>query len=1155
MKVFVVSDGQVSNQKKFSAVSHQTPSTRWFSESHGYANRVIYSHGYLHTRAYDSTIQNYGPPSEACQNKCIADNFRNGDDVCDIYDRSEDENSKTVYEYGLMSINNSYGAFKCKLGGETIGYQNMTFTVTQDYGRSISSHAAGFVGLDGYVHDLLNFARIDSISTSMSGLNGGGILKISGEYFDTRTEAKKEVLIDSKSCEIISISRTLIECKIPRGTPTLRVTHEKYYPGGRGIERVIYSGNYEASISELEDYNLVHTGAGKTGWKNKAVLERYVEAKHERAWRYEEFGYSALSVFYFNPLLDSEYDLEYETTSGDELVSFENEVFDYTPKISNGHLATGQFGKSSEPLLIKRKVSEKPNSKNDYFTTRYYVRHHSPVLPDYENRIRQALSKSTKHNFNLYGIFMSEKQTVEIAGDRNLIQNSGLRLKLGDSVINSQINFVEDTPSTIVSAIKSTQGKVCPSIYRAPVNEIFYYNDYENVGNCPPSYFTTDDSFCGSSSIKISTSAGESKVYLFRANHPDFKTSCDGNLYPELQIDHASHVYGWMCFAYKGSMANRIKGDISYITPSGEYKIMENIPFWTMALDNSAGKQDTWKHDCIDLYKNWRWTMDYFQRTKHEFAQSSSFKIVGLFIEPKKGAPFTQIDHVSIQVQKSQATDKNLNQIAAHDGPIVSNFAIQNLSTNTYEIEMVPGKCSTGHKLIGFAGSDLIETTLSENSSRYRHPNWPSNTYIQIERTQKSASSVQGDLELKYDRVSQSVKLDIGADSNKFSMVNAFALAGMKVAIESDDARTCESYNFNVTYTIPAGKVEIPQVTLPNELVSLTSTELESGYERYLATMDWFLSAHKYPQVRVIFNDITSACEMDACDFVYSESNTPRITSISNLNNLVVGDQLVITGYNLKDLQIKTPRCDINEVVDSSKSDKLAENEYTIFCRINEQQLAGTFEVDIVETNLGRPDYVFSNATIPQVTVNHSLHSVLPENIVPGGDYISLFGTSLSCEMSVAIQGDQGKNFPCLMDSNFCEDPTEIRAKCLAKGLSGPRKIMINQIETNHIINFVAGPRLETVYCPSSDQYYSSVYKTQINTQKSVFLNADPSEGGFGESSEKLTIYLGDIKIKNFENFSSTRVALQIPILAPGNYPITAYIENVGFMVSSLAWL
>ena len=254
MHLFVVSDGEASNVKEFTASNDKTPLKYYLHDIHGYPDREILVAGKLFTRAYNESMRNFAEPSPTCQDKCRAVKFRNNDQICDIY-QSTDKKVVRKYELDNNGVNKASGQFKCKLGGNIIGYQNITWEVTQSYGRSRSVDHR-IVGLDGYIHDMSSFAKIDSLSNHFSGIEGGGILTIYGNYFLTNNSNKSNntiVLVAGQKCQITSILMTEITCIVPPSNK-IESTNE-YYQGHRGINWHSYLGLPNADLKELESFH------------------------------------------------------------------------------------------------------------------------------------------------------------------------------------------------------------------------------------------------------------------------------------------------------------------------------------------------------------------------------------------------------------------------------------------------------------------------------------------------------------------------------------------------------------------------------------------------------------------------------------------------------------------------------------------------------------------------------------------------------------------------------------------------------------------------------------------------------------------------------------------------------------------------------------
>jgi hypothetical protein len=158
------------------------------------------------------------------------------------------------------------------------------------------------------------------------------------------------------------------------------------------------------------------------------------------------------------------------------------------------------------------------------------------------NRIRDvginwgdAKTTQTEHAYSITGQFLNEKQMFEFSGDRQLMIDSGVKVKYGNTIINSvNINF-KNPMSDIENAIKSTQGTSCPaSFFVEDQTAVVYSHDFENL-SCSASDLgynlsenTVATSFCGSGAMKIST-ADPVNNYFNLFDDQTTKISCSDN--------------------------------------------------------------------------------------------------------------------------------------------------------------------------------------------------------------------------------------------------------------------------------------------------------------------------------------------------------------------------------------------------------------------------------------------------------------------------------------------------------------------------------------------------------------------------------------------------------------------------------------------------
>ena len=312
----------------------------------------------------------------------------------------------------------------------------------------------------------------------------------------------------------------------------------------------------------------------------------------------------------------------------------------------------------------------------------------------------------------------------------------------------------------------------------------------------------------------------------------------------------------------------------------------------------------------------------------------------------------------------------------------------------------------------------------------------------------------------------------------------------------------------------------------------------QEGYEQFDINMDWFLTAHNKPQVQVIFNDMYSQC-LGNCDFEYFEELTPTIESVFPNQNLTAGSSVLeVKGTNIENLVISKPHC----IVFESSYD-------TVKCMLADDICAGSYNIQAYDLNNGTPN--LPNGEI-SVEVDFSVISLSERSVAVGGGHTTLAGTSLSCDMDIAVYRNERYKFPCKINQENCSY-NQLDLECSFFAYSPGQELYVNGRRTNLLLGFDKGPKLTALHDPESDIYYNHVFPTQVSSQKYISLMAHTQEGGFGEDITKVDVYIGEKIVPITGVFSKTKIGLDLPVLAPGTYPIRVYIEDIGYMVSGLS--
>lgn len=1122
MQIFVVSDGEVSNYKEFSADDHwRTPRVYWVDNPYGYPDRVVSQHARLYTRKYNETMFNFGRPSECCQNGCTAMHFKNNDQICDIYDRSDPTNKNPpVHQYeifgdGLAKRGSNRGKYKCKLGGNIVGYHNLTFHVTRGYGDSISQDM--IMGTDRYPHDLMAYAVVTKIDKHETSTKGGAILEIEGNYFGVENP-KENIVVKAggKICEILQVSMTHIRCRLPEQEETPEIAPKIYYPGHRGIRTTAYRGQDQFSFEELENYNFgfaVNDRWGDTKDNRGPILGYNFEHHHIRPWHYKNQGYSAFSAFYFAPAEASRYKLmrgrfrdwhrNYKDDEGYEnIMSLAIE----DPSMPDGSTMVNP----EEPYLLKTRYAEPGDDGKtypSYWISYFKVRDYLPKMSDFKRDLWMTTgmhsgrnSVKTVHQYNISASFQNEIQKLSFIGDKSKFTNIGL--KIGD-MISTQPITNWNNPKQLVNGILSTQGNLCPTDYfPSDPDEPYYFQDFENIDSCVEDIFPrgdsiVTDSFCGRKSLKIST-LGRNWFNLFKAD--ESKNDCTVNKgLSGYSWDRQNNLkYRYICFSYKGNLkdvhgANKrsyVAHKLSYFDKHGDYKVIDDLwGAWWEPLDIADETLDQWKWQCVDMNRAITHTMNWLNNRNHTAGDKDPAKGGGgatghrlmnvkLRLDDKL-AGYVYVDNIFVSNDYSKAKKETLELIQKATGPVIKDMSYTS-SGDQHTLEMVPGECTTGHGLVEFLELDQSETNedklfAKENNGKwtYRRNSWASGTYLQVERLEKSKSRLTDTIMLDYDRLDKPVKLDISS-SSAIDFVNAYASAGFATSIAFIEEPTCEALKFNVTFDRPGGAHQLPKISNYNKNeVTITSELMDEGYDEYLTDMSWFISAHKLPQVQVIVNKMYSHCSGN-CDLIFTSELDPEILlSEGDFDALIPGESILkFTGKNIDNLKIDGLLVDL---IDSTFNN--ATNITTVEMRVNEKQGSGIFDIILFDQHNGKADYPL------QVTVTYDLQTITPDTISVGGGSFQMIGTGLSCDME--IQVGQVK---CVVDQENC-DYQHLKVDCdLSKNASpvtGDTDVLIDGSVAG-TIEIINGYKLVQIRDANED-YYVQNYNTGVISKDEIY--------------------------------------------------------------------
>ena len=636
--------------------------------------------------------------------------------------------------------------------------------------------------------------------------------------------------------------------------------------------------------------------------------------------------------------------------------------------------------------------------------------------------------------------------------------------------------------------------------------------------------------------------------------HGETQETCGGAPVEGIAISRDNYPIQYFCFAYKGDIkplnANSIKSflkvDMGFIDANGQYQIAENQAFTSPALFVDPQTKDEWKYTCFDLWSNFKKRMNVFNKKSEVNAGDDngahSHRILEIRIDLNQDIDsFAFFDHVSFSADKPLYNDDSYLQIIPAVGPKIESMSWSEVEADTYEIDIIPGACATGHELIGFYS--LENDWLEKNHfgwTKFRRTSWPTDTYLLTKRIQASSSSLLGTMHLKYDNMDRAVKLDVSTKDLALmasDIVTSYAIAGFETFITFNQQPTCTSFSFDVEFTRPGGNVKLPTISGIDHLTVASEVTTE-GYEQYPIDMTWFMSAHRQPQVQVFIDGINSECA-EFCDFEYDPVMNPTANDVSFPDTIIPGQsEIIIRGDNLPEWNWVRPKCTITKT--EFVPGNYPEVEQT--CLVDIDQETGTFTLDGYDTKRGRP----TNIGDYTVSITFDVSSINPAKIVNGGGITTIIGSGLSCNQEVYTLDNDGNKQICQVNQNNCKFDS-LTVECESTEI-GQKLLYLDGTSSGLSIDFEASARVTSIVNADGDSE-SDVYITQVAAQEFITLLCDMNDGGFGNDKTALKIFVAEHRIFALSDFSATSMTFQLPVLEPGAHKISILKENVGYLV------
>ena len=852
------------------------------------------------------------------------------------------------YGVTMDSFTSDWGNLKMKLGGNYIGYQNVSFMVSEDYGRSKSMASATKLSPTGRLHMYESHATVNSVAPSTGGELGGTLITITGEFFDETITGELDIKIGGLDCQVVTASMTEITCLTP-----MESTDAEFYQGNRGVyaEQKSDSGVTLDNIFDETGFSQVSGTDGKFEWSTGSSstanrLSSYITLPG--SGRYV-FGSTVSDKTVIR--VDGNEVFRSESSSGSIKWS-ETEI-----ELNAGEAILLEAGVIGSSVKIALRLLD-----TDFLSGQI----------DYNQNGQEYSVSESKHRFQIMADNLPETQSITFNNFDAVtsIDNSNADPQVVSICVVCNSTLVESgmCPSFSMSHF----GYSSSSVYYGANSEIFeqslsllpFYNGSSievrnTTGSCDFEYILSTDNFfeqvlaveenglevddngdllvgqltmsvtvsdqgsfvpnsaipqlsglaissferIDASSIQAGltdlTSAfcpdelthwNEDSASLLWFDYEDFGNDqstafCGKKSYKNLGWFYSDDEGGFNAL-FEQNICFAFKGGLTHLYISYTYRDSQNMP---------EERADNFRMDLPDSGDDeWHWHCDNLIDLMETVIGSlaTSQRIVGLAFT---GSDYN-IDNVFVS-RTRDSTDDEINEILKQrvESPAPSTDSVSVTdNSGSFQVVFNPIDCAIGYDLVSFVGMDEISD--NGNTATYRHSSWPSGSSIEVTRDVAATPPLEGSFSLDY--ASRNTQLfDIPANVTQSEleaiMIQIDGVGEVDVSVKTD---LCYERKWHVKFRRSGGHVNYPTFDVSGLIGQNPVSGDNVPYSNGGLTVEpipssWCKKASKTPVVEVTVNQVPSVCS--DCSFSFT-SVSHSVSSASS--ELVTGNVVSVMG-------------------------------------------------------------------------------------------------------------------------------------------------------------------------------------------------------------------------------------------------------------------
>ncbi|ROT76059.1 putative fibrocystin-L isoform X3 [Penaeus vannamei] len=333
----------------------------------------------------------------------------------------------------------------------------------------------------------------------------------------------------------------------------------------------------------------------------------------------------------------------------------------------------------------------------------------------------------------------------------------------------------------------------------------------------------------------------------------------------------------YMCFALRGNAKNFLRIKVNY---QDTYNRSKNIG---LTLEHSARfARDKWSYQCLNLQE-----MAMNSRLKRFIKKGSWIKLFEVEVPEQEAVHETlYVDEVAF-VSEPLYVEAERPSVLESLGILVSEVRVTRGEGNrrAFNLTLQSANCAGKYPLLGLVSDSLNATWMEELRTASRASFSIAGGEAEVERIQETNQDVIGSWELAIGGTTiKGLSPSVSASELQTVIERSLGVAGVQVR-SGDEQESCGERKWHLEWVALPGRQELLVPSASNLLVggavNIRATREEAGSIVHSRVSSQFFSVRRtQPHVSLTVRGYRAVC-LGKCSFTYTDTSTPRLTSLS----------------------------------------------------------------------------------------------------------------------------------------------------------------------------------------------------------------------------------------------------------------------------------